>query len=133
VIKRTGDPLVADVATLRVGPFALMPPFVIVKLGQSLYGNEFHVAQVWVDNPPVALIIDNTRGLPVSLALLPAGFHVARVNSPRLSMVSPPNPAHQSPTAGSVCLTTGNDETDAAEMARLNNGARSRVNMSKDL
>jgi len=39
----TSDPLVADVATLRVGPFALMPPFVIVKLGQSLYGNEFHV------------------------------------------------------------------------------------------
>ena len=43
VTKLTGDPLVADVATLRVGPFALIPPFVIVKLGQSLYGNESHV------------------------------------------------------------------------------------------
>ena len=41
--KRTRDPLVADVATLRTGPFALIPPFVIVRLGQSLYGNESHV------------------------------------------------------------------------------------------
>ena len=43
VRKTTGDPLVADVATLRTGPLALIPPSVIVKLGQSLYGNESHV------------------------------------------------------------------------------------------
>ena len=42
-MKRAGDPLVADVATLRMGPFASMPPFAIVRLGQSLYGNEFHI------------------------------------------------------------------------------------------
>ena len=36
VRNRTGDPLVADTATLRPGPLASIPPFVIVKLGQSL-------------------------------------------------------------------------------------------------
>lgn len=36
VRKTTGDPLVADTATLSIGPFASIPPFVIVKLGQSL-------------------------------------------------------------------------------------------------
>ena len=88
-------------------------------------------AKVWVDNPPVAPTMDNTSGLPVVLALFPAGFHAARVKFSRLSIVSPPNPAHQSPTAGSVCLTTGNGDADTAKMARLNNDARSRVSMSK--
>ena len=85
-------------------------------------------AQVWVDNPPVAPVMDNTSGLPVALALLPAGFHAARVKFPRLSIVSPPNSAHQSPTAGSVCLTAEYGEADA-KMARPNNGTKSRVNM----
>ena len=52
--------------------------------------------------------------------MLPAGFHAASVKLSRLSMVSPPNPAHQSPT---VCLATGNGEANA-KMARLNKGAR---------
>lgn len=43
VRKRTGDPLVADTATLRPGPLASILPLVNVKLGQSLYGDEFHV------------------------------------------------------------------------------------------
>ena len=86
MMKKTSDPLVADVATLRVGPFTFMPP----------------------------------------------GFHVARVKFPRLSTVSPPNSAHQSPMAGSVCLMTGNGEADA-RMARPNNGTRSWVNTQKKL
>lgn len=41
--KRTGDPLAADIATLLPGPFASIPPLVIAKLGQLLYGYESHV------------------------------------------------------------------------------------------
>ena len=34
--------VVADVTAVRVGPLVLMPPFVVVRLGQSLSGNESH-------------------------------------------------------------------------------------------
>ena len=87
-------------------------------------------AQVWVEDPPVEPVLDNTSGSPVSLALLPAGFHAVRVKFQKLSTVSPPNPTHQSPTTGSVCLMTWSGEADA-RMARLNNDARSRANMSR--
>ena len=79
VVRKTTD--AADVATLRTGPFTLTPPFVIGKLGQSLYRNRSHLeipsvsfrvrfyptltAQVWVENHPVELVIENARGLPV--------------------------------------------------------------------
>jgi len=126
VRKETGDPFVADVATLRTGPFALIPPVVIVKLGQSLYGYEFHVAQVWNEEPAVEPVVDNTRGLPVSLALFPAGFHAVRVKFSRLSMALPPNPAHQSP--GSVGLAMGDVETDV-NVARVNSDTKNWVNM----
>lgn len=53
----------------------------------------------------------------------PAGFHAARVKFLRLSMVSPPNPAHQSPTMGSVRLATGNGEANA-KAARPNSGGK---------
>jgi len=129
VRKETGDPLVADVATLRTGPFALMPPLVIVKLGQVLYGYEFHVAQVWNEVPPEEPVEDNTRGSPVSFALFPARFQAARVKLVRLSMAPPPNPVHQSPVAESVCLATGEVET-SVRVERANSEARSPVNMS---
>ena len=88
-------------------------------------------AKMWVENPPVAPVADSTRGLPVSLTLLPVGFHAARVKLARFkSMISPPNPAHQSPAVGSVCLVTGNGEVEA-KMARVNNGATDRVNVPR--
>lgn len=87
-------------------------------------------AQVSLDDPVVEPVLDKTSGLPVSLVLLPVEFHAARVKFPMLSMVSPPNPAHQSPATDSVRLMTGNREADA-KMARLSNGARSRINISK--
>ena len=74
-------------------------------------------------------MLDSTSGLPVSFALLPAGFHAARVKFSRLSTVFPPSPVHQSPTAVSVCLVTGKDEAGAVKMARFNSDARNWINM----
>ena len=76
--------------------------------------------------------MDNTRGLPVLLELLPAGSHAARVKFPKSSMVSPPSPVHQSPAAGSVCLAMGSVEADAT-VTRTNSDARNRVSMSREL
>ena len=82
---------------------------------------------MWADNPPVARVMGGTSGLPVGLVLLPVGFCTARVKIPRLSMVSLPNPAHQSPTASSVCLTVGNGEASTPKKVRLSNTGTERT------
>ena len=87
-------------------------------------------AQVWVENPPVEPVVDNTRGTPVVLRLLPTGFHAERVKLSRLSVVSPPNLWHQSPTFGSAWITTGSDQADT-KMAKLDESVRNPMSMSK--
>jgi len=63
VRKTTSDLSVADVATLRVGPFALIPPSVIVKLGQSLYGYESHVCSRSAVRSSVPLLCTHSQGV----------------------------------------------------------------------
>ena len=109
---------------------AMSPTSKTYQLSVQVYFSWTLTALVWADNPPVGPMMDNSSGLPVALvlALLLAEFHGARVKFPGLSMVSSLNPVHQSPTTGSVRITTGNGEADAAEIARLND-TRSRVNI----